>query len=200
MRAPTPNVPATLSAGLAAALVLLSAGIAPGVATANPNSAGGEQIVDCRLPPQLRSLGSRATYMAAGRQMKLSVSECKQRGGSWDGRGPGAYAGSSAAHPTGPMAVTVGSGGKDAACPLEGTVFGLKSGTLAVRAGPGTTFDRIDRLGNGTRVHLCDRAGEGDWVGVVYGSGDCGVSAPIDPPRAYSGACKSGWVRSTYLR
>ena len=198
MRASTPILRSTLRTGLVAAATVLAAAIAPGIATANPAGGSADQMVDCRLPPQLRTLGRNATYLAAGRQMKLSVSECKQRGGSWDGHGPGEYAGGAA--PSGPLAVTIGSGASGPACPLQGTVTGLKSGTLAVRAGPGVSFERIDRLSNGARVHLCDRAGGGDWVGVVYGSGDCGLSAPIDPPRAYSGACRSGWVRSTYLR
>jgi hypothetical protein len=194
---PFSRIPYRLS--LATAVLVLAASLPP-ASVANPTSSG-DEMVECRLPPQLRTLGRNATYLAAGRQMKLSVSECKQRGGTFEGKGPGAYAGGAgAANPNAPLAVTVGSGRKDAACPLQGEVFGLKSGTLAVRNGPGTNFARVDKLSNGTRVHLCDRGGEGDWVGVVYGSGDCGVSAPIDPPRAYSGACKSGWVRSTYLK
>jgi hypothetical protein len=69
-----------------------------------------------------------------------------------------------------------------------------------VRAGPGTGFERVDRLRRGTRVFVCDRAGDAGWVGIVYGAEDCGLSAPVDPPRAYAGACRSGWVRSSYLR
>jgi uncharacterized protein YgiM (DUF1202 family) len=69
-----------------------------------------------------------------------------------------------------------------------------------VRAGPGTKFDRVDKLNNGARVYLCDRTGEAGWVGIVYGSGDCGLAAPINPPRAYAGNCRAGWVRSNYLR
>ena len=198
MRASTTLFRSTLRSGLVAATAVLAASIAPGIATANPPGGATEEMVDCQLPPQLRTLGSHATYLAAGRRMKLSVSECQTRGGTYDGHGPGKYAGG--ATPTGPLAVTVGSGAKDAACSLQGTVFGLKSGTLAVRAGPGVGFERIDRLGNGARVYLCDRAGGGDWVGVVYGNGDCGLASPIDPPRAYAGACRAGWVRSTYLK
>jgi hypothetical protein len=93
-------------------------------------------------------------------------------------------------------------GGSDgAACPLQGTVAGLRGGsTLAVRAGPGTGFARVDRLANGSRVYLCDRSGDAGWVGIVYGAADCGLAAPITPPRAYAGTCQSGWVRSNYLR
>ena len=196
MRAPFQPSPSACRAALAGAIALAAA-FSPVPVQAQAGAATG--LVDCKLPPQLRTLGRNATYLAAGRQMKLSAAECKQRGGSFDGRGPGKYAGG-AADANAPLAVTVGGDAKGAACPLQGTVTGLQSGTLAVRAGPGTHFARVDRLANGARVHLCDRAGEGDWVGVVYGAGDCGVAAPIDPPRAYTGSCRSGWVRSTYLR
>jgi hypothetical protein len=185
--------------GLAA---ILAAAAVPAPACARTQSAtpAGE-LVECRLPPQMRTLGRNATYLAAGRQMQLTVAECKQRGGTWKGGGPGAYAGANAgASANAPLAVTVGGSQEGGACPLQGTVTGLKDGSLSVRAGPGTNFPRLDKLNNGARVFLCDRAGNGDWVGVVYGSGDCGLAAPIDPPRAYAGNCRSGWVRSTYLR
>jgi len=176
--------------------VLACAASAPGpaLAQAGPAPAGGE-LVECRLPPQIRSLGRNVTYLAAGRQLQLSVAECKQRGGTWNGHGPGAHANAHA-----PLAVTVGAGPEGAACPLQATVSVPHGGSLAVRAGPGTGFERTDRLDNGARVFLCDRAGEAGWVGIVFGSGDCGLGAPITPPHAYAGACRSGWVRSNYLR
>ena len=198
MRAPSPTPSSALGAGLAAAVVLACA-VFPAIAKEPAASSDG--LVECRLPPQVRSLGRNVTYLTAGRQMKLSVGECKQRGGTFDGHGPGAHAGGADAvgDSNTPLAVNVGGDPKGAACPLMGTVAGLKKGTLTVRAGPGTNFARLDHLNNGARVHLCDRAGE-DWVGVVYGSGDCGLADPIDPPRAYSGSCRSGWVHSTYLK
>jgi uncharacterized protein YgiM (DUF1202 family) len=167
--------------------------IAP--AAANPAQAGDLALVECRLPPQIHTLGRNVTYLAAGRQMQLTAAECKQRGGTFNGRGPGAYAGAKA-----PLAVTVGGTQSGGACPLQATVTGLQGGSLAVRAGPGTNFERVDKLNNGARVFLCDRAGEAGWVGIVYGSGDCGLAAPINPPRAYAGSCRTGWVRSNYLR
>ena len=191
MRAPHPP---SRHAVRAAAGILAAVGASAPVG-ANPAQAADAAIVDCRLPPQVRSLGRNVTYLASGRQMQLSVAECKQRGGTWNGRGPGAYAGAHA-----PLAVTVGNGEGGGACPLQATVTGLQGSGLAVRAGPGSKYERLDRLDNGARVFLCDRAGEAGWVGIVYGSGDCGLAAPIDPPRAYAGACKAGWVRSTYLR
>ena len=177
----------------AVASVLLAFVLASPAGANSPPLPADAAIVACRLPPQIRSLGRNVTYLAAGRQMQLSVAECRQRGGSWNGRGPGAKAGGNA-----PLAVTVG--GEGPACPLQATVSGLQGGSLAVRTGPGTRFERIDRLEDGARVHLCDRAGAAGWVGIVYGSGDCGLAAPINPPRAYSGSCRAGWVRSNYLR
>ena len=132
--------------------------------------------------------------LAAGRVVQVPVSECKVRGGTWKGGGPGAHAGDHS-----PLAVTVGADGDGPACPLEAKVA-LQSGTLAVRAGPGTGFERVDRLANGAHVFLCDRTGDAGWAGVVYGDDDCGLAAPITPPRAYQGSCRSGWVRSDYLR
>lgn len=199
MRAPYPPSRSTILAAAAGGMLAALGAVAP--ASANPAQAGDTTLVECRLPPQLRTLGRNATYLAAGRQMQLTVAECKLRGGTWKGGGPGAYAGADAgANPNAPLAVTVGGSHEGGACPLEGTVTGLKDGSLSVRVGPGTDFARVDKLNNGARVFLCDRAGGGDWVGVVYGSGDCGLAAPIDPPRAYAGSCRSGWVRSTYLR
>jgi hypothetical protein len=186
-------------------ILFAALGGAFGLATASAGSAQAKEpatadsgLVECRLPPQLRTLGQHATYMAAGRQMKLSVAECQQRGGTYDGHGPGSKAGN--ADPNAPLAVTIGGDAHGAACSLQGTVTGLKNGLLSVRAGPGTNFARVDRLANGARVYTCDRAGQAGWVGIIWGSGDCGLSAPLATPQAYSGTCRSGWVSATYLR
>ena len=194
MRSPDSSSRNSFGTSLAAGLFASFAAIAPAAAS-SPPAAEASELVECRLPPQIHTLGRNMTYLAAGRQVQVSVAECKQRGGTWKGGGPGALAGAST-----PLAVTVGVDGSGPACPLQATVTGLHSGTLAVRAGPGAGFERLDRLGNGTRVFLCDRAGDAGWAGVIYGSGDCGLSAPISPPRAYTGACRSGWVKSSYLR
>jgi hypothetical protein len=188
--------PSLLSAALAGAFALA-------VATPDPTQAKEPYAVDpglveCRLPPQMRSLGQHATYLAAGRQMKLSVAECQQRGGTYEGHGPGSKAGN--ADPNAPLAVTIGGDAHGAACSLQGTVTGLKSGLLTVRAGPGTNYARVDRLANGAQVYTCDRAGGAGWVGIIWGNGDCGLSASIATPQAYAGNCRSGWVSATYLR
>lgn len=173
-----------------AMLVACCAAAVPAPAFASPDP----ELVECKLPPQVRSLGRNMTYLAAGRRVQVSAGECAQRGGSWNGRGPGKIAGG------GPLAVTIGGNESGAACPAQASVWLQGGSTLAVRAGPGTGFERIDRLAHGTRVFVCDRAGDAGWVGIVYGAADCGLAAPVNPPRAYAGACRSGWVRSSYLR
>ena len=180
--------------------MLLAAGLLlAGPAPARAQAPGQSDLVECKLPPQIRNLGRNVTYLAAGRVVTIPVSECKVRGGSWNGRGPGAYAGNA-----GPLAVTVGGDAHASACPLRAVVTGLRgSSQLSVRAGPGTGFARVDRLGNGAHVFLCDRSGDAGWVGIVYAGdngADCGLTAPIKRPQAYAGACRSGWVRSSYLR
>jgi hypothetical protein len=191
MRAQASKPQVAALAGLLAALACVATRPAPAPALASPGTA---EVVDCKLPPQVRSLGRNLSYLAAGRLVRVSASECAQRGGSWNGRGPGKYAAA------GPLAVTIGGDAVEAACPAQASVWLRGNSTLAVRAGPGTGFDRVDRLGNGTRVFVCDRAGDAGWVGIVYGAADCGLAAPITPPRAYQGPCRSGWVRSSYLR
>src|SRR6187549_2170635 len=154
MRAPDSTSRIPLRAGLAAGLLAMIAAIAPAGAN-SPPPAGNSQLVDCRLPPQIRSLGRNVTYLAAGRLVQVPAAECGQRGGTWSGGGPGSHAGGKA-----PLAVTVGVDGNGPACPLQATVAGLRSGTLAVRAGPDSGFESLDRLHNGTRVFLCDRSGD----------------------------------------
>jgi len=190
MRAQASKSPFPALAALASAFAAAAGSSLPAPALASPEA----ETVECKLPPQVRSLGRNVTYLAAGRLVRISAGECAQRGGSWNGRGPGKLAGSA------PLAVTVGGDATGAACPVQASVALRGSGLLAVRAGPGTGFARIDGIGDGTRVFVCDRAGAAGWVGIVYGAADCGLATPVNPPRAYSGACRSGWVRSSYLR
>jgi hypothetical protein len=160
-----------------------------------------QAMVDCRMPPQLRSLGRNMTYLAAGRQVRISAADCRVRGGSYDGRGPGEKAGMPLA---GSAAVMIGGDESRPGCPGSGTVGGLSAGgTLSVRAAPGTAAARRDKLANGADVFMCDWSADGAWVGVVYASGssgDCGVSKKVTPSRGYDGPCKSGWVSARYLK
>lgn len=76
-------------------------------------------------------------------------------------------------------------------------------GGLAVRNGPSTAAKRIDSLPNGRSVVMCDWSVNGDWVGVVYANADdvdCGLSKYIAIAQPYSGACRSGWVSSKFVR
>jgi hypothetical protein len=159
-----------------------------------------QAVVECQLPPQIRTLGNHATYLAAGRRVSTTIADCKVRGGTYQGHGPGALAGQA----PGMQPVTVGGDSARAACPKSGVVAGLKSGgVLSVRAAPGATSSRVDKLGVGKRVFMCDWTEDGGWVGVVYAAAatmDCGVSRTIDRPQAYAGACRSGWVSSKYVR
>ena len=41
------------------------------------------KIVDCKLPPQVRQLGQRATFLTAPRVIKASAGECEIRGGEY---------------------------------------------------------------------------------------------------------------------
>lgn len=159
-----------------------------------------QALVDCRMPPQLRSLGRNMTYLAAGRQVRIPAADCKIRGGSYDGRGPGSKAGFA----NGRSAVMIGGDESRPGCPGSGKVGGLSAaGTLSVRAAPGTAAARLDKLSNGANVFMCDWSADGAWVGVVYDGSpgaDCGVSGKVTPSRAYEGPCKSGWVSARYLK
>jgi len=89
------------------------------------------------------------------------------------------------------------------ACGLVGVVRGLDprgDGFLAVRAGPGSTYAKVDEVYADQLLNVCDDRGK--WLGVVYSheSEDCGVSTPWPRPAAYTGPCRSGWVYRTYVK
>jgi hypothetical protein len=96
---------------------------------------------------------------------------------------------------------------KDSDACGTGRVGGLNprgDGFLAVKAGPGLNFDRIDKLGNGTEVYLCGYYG--DWVAIVYSATGrrtgCGLEEPwLGGPRSrpYTGPCLSGWVHRNWI-
>lgn len=86
------------------------------------------------------------------------------------------------------------------ACAGIAVVIGLDpagDNFLAVRTGPGVSHAQADRLPPSATVHVCEE--RGNWRGIVYPAGDCGVATPIAVRQAYDGPCKSGWVYGAYL-
>ena len=88
------------------------------------------------------------------------------------------------------------------ACGSQGAVRGLDAagdGFLAVRGGPSSKHDMLDKIYNGQVVNLCDE--RGNWLGVVYSQKavDCGVGTPWPSRQVYSGPCSSGWVYRKYV-
>lgn len=86
------------------------------------------------------------------------------------------------------------------ACASLGEVTGLDpkgENFLSVRTGPGVGFAAVDRLAAAAQVYICET--RGNWLGIVYPGGDCGVSTPITQRRAYRGNCRSGWVCRKYV-
>jgi hypothetical protein len=155
----------------------------------------------CELPPQLRHLGRNATYLAAGRRIRTTYSDCKVRGGKFEG---GDFGNDGAMPAADAVAITIGGDKKLPACQRKGAVANLSAkGTLTVRKGPATTYAKIDALGNGRRVYFCDWSADETWVGVVYPGatgGDCGVDQPQKEAGPYTGTCKSGWINAKYVR
>jgi hypothetical protein len=89
------------------------------------------------------------------------------------------------------------------ACGALGEVVGHPDETLALRSGPGDSFQELGKLPNGSFIPLCSTSKDGEWSGVVLamdGVLDCGVSSPISAPRPYTGPCPSGWIRTKWTR
>ena len=89
------------------------------------------------------------------------------------------------------------------ACGGLGVVAGLDpngDGFLAVKAGPGLQYKRIDRLHNGNQVHMCGE--KGDWIAVIYSMTrqDCNVSTPWPKRQPYTGPCRSGWAHKKWIK
>jgi hypothetical protein len=77
---------------------------------------------------------------------------------------------------------------------------GGEAGAILVFAGPSTTFDVTDTLGDGDPVWVCDLSD--DMLGIVYSHDpdrDCEVSSPVDADRPYYGPCASGWVKAEWV-
>jgi hypothetical protein len=89
------------------------------------------------------------------------------------------------------------------ACGGVGRVAGLDphgDGFLAVKAGPGISYARIDRLYNAKQVYLCVE--KGNWWGIVYSKTrqKCNVSSPWPAAMPYTGPCRSGWVHRKWIK
>ena len=76
-----------------------------------------------------------------------------------------------------------------AACSKTGEV----TGTVAVRAGAGNDYEKVDTLSAGAKVSVCD--GANGWYGIVYSHGnlDCETTQKM-PKGPYAGPCRTGWV------
>jgi len=97
--------------------------------------------------------------------------------------------------------VMVGGDSEFPACGATGEVVGLDpagDNFLAVRSGPSSRYEQMDEIHTGDIVFLCDE--QGDWLGIVYPDGECGVMDVIEDREAYGGDCKSGWVFAKYIR
>jgi uncharacterized caspase-like protein len=70
-------------------LVLWPVGDAP----AAPPEANDLIVVDCRLPPRTRKLGTQAVYQVAGQLIRTPAKDCEVRGGEYTLEDPGSYAG-----------------------------------------------------------------------------------------------------------
>ena len=68
---------------------------------------------------------------------------------------------------------------------------------LAVRSGPSTASEMIDKIFDGEQVWIFND--EGNWIGIVYGADniDC---PPVQSPREYQGPGKKGWVFKKFIK
>jgi hypothetical protein len=85
----------------------------------------------------------------------------------------------------------------------NGVVVGLDpkgDGFLAVKAGPGLNYQRIDKLHNGDQIYLCTQ--RGDWLGIVYTRSNqtCNVSGTWRESMQYTGPCRSGWAHGNWIK
>lgn len=90
-----------------------------------------------------------------------------------------------------------------------GVVYNLDpngDGFLAVKAGPGLQYERIDKLYNGEQVIICGDKGE--WYAIVYTKThqggndmrDCNVEKNWPMTLPYTGPCRSGWSDQRWIK
>jgi hypothetical protein len=66
------------------ALLIVSTGISVATAVQDKGAvieAGSGATVECRVPSQIRALGKSANQLAPRRQIRVSIEECRKRGG-----------------------------------------------------------------------------------------------------------------------
>ena len=106
--------------------------------------------------------------------------------------------------PMGPeVPVRVGAQSELNAC----TSIGHGKAALTVRAAPSASARATAKLDSTHLVWICEQRGGAKWYGIVYGAAAlsheengippaCGVSEPLNKPKAYRGPCNSGWIPS----
>jgi len=91
------------------------------------------------------------------------------------------------------------------ACGAAAEVFSPSKKEVIVYSAPSDAAEAIGEVSTGIYVSVCDFSDEsieGDWVGIVYKNEEsqvCGVGATIETRQAYSGPCKSGWIKKVNL-
>lgn len=83
-----------------------------------------------------------------------------------------------------------------------GRVHGLDpqgEGFLAVKTGPGLSYERLDKLKNGEVVWICGEKGE--WYAIVYSrvGRNCNVEENWSKTLPYRGPCRSGWAHKRWI-
>lgn len=101
--------------------------------------------------------------------------------------------------------VTIGEGGaRFDACQAMGQVNGAGTNGLALHDAPYDRATEIGALPESSRVFICTRSIDQQWLGVVIppedGSADCGVSSPVRSKQKYAGPCQSGWVEANFVK
>ena len=79
-------------------------------------------------------------------------------------------------------------------------VHGLKDASyLTVRSGPDKHFRKLDQLGDGAEVYICDENRE--WYKIFYSDSDgpCGTPSPNGLDSRKAAACKSGWAHRNWI-
>jgi hypothetical protein len=101
--------------------------------------------------------------------------------------------------------VTIGEGGpRFDACQAMGQISGTGARGLALRDAPYDRATQTDTLLENSRVFICTRTIDQQWLGVVIPTADesvdCGVLSPVRRKQQYDGPCQSGWVEANFVK